>query len=59
MSKRKRNIKRPLTHEDLKGFDIKINEFGQIVTTFEVDKVNKFLNEHVEDKKIKGHSEEE
>jgi len=59
MSKRKRNIKRPLTHEELKGFDITINEFGQIITSFEVEKVNKFLDEHLEDKKLISQNEEE
>lgn len=59
MSKRKRTPKRPLTHEQLEGFDILINEFGQIVTSFEVDKLNVFLNEHTDDKKLKGKDMEE
>lgn len=43
----------PEAHEDLKGFDIKINEFGQIISTMPVDKLNKFLNHNVDDKKLK------
>ena len=40
-------------HEDLEGFDVKINRFGQIVSNFDIAKVNKFLNEKTDDKKIK------
>ena len=40
-------------HDELKGFDIKINEFGEIITNFDVDKVNEFLNENVDDKKLR------
>ena len=42
----------PETHSELSGFDIKVNEFGQIIGSFEVDKINKFLNDSVEDKKL-------
>lgn len=40
-------------HDELKGFDIKINEFGEIISSFEVDDLNEFLDENVEDKKLK------
>ena len=43
----------PETHQDLKGFDIRINEFGQIEGSMDVDKINKFLNQKVNDKKLK------
>ncbi|MBK8505550.1 MAG: hypothetical protein IPL46_27145 [Saprospiraceae bacterium] len=43
----------PEAHEDLKGFDIRINEFGQIISTMPVDRLNRFLNDNVEDKKLK------
>lgn len=43
----------PEAHEELKGFDIRINEFGQIISTMPVDRLNRFLNENVEDKKLK------
>lgn len=55
----KKQIKKPDIHEDLEGFDIKINRFGQLQTNFEIDKLNVFLNENVEDKKLKVNSEEE
>jgi hypothetical protein len=51
--------KEPKTHKDLEGFDIKINEFGEIVSSYSVDKLNSFLNENVDDKKLKDTEEED
>lgn len=45
-------------HEDLEGFDIKVNEFGEMISNINIDKLNSFLNNKVEDKKL-GQSEEE
>jgi hypothetical protein len=56
MPKKMRKKGDPETHSELKGFDIKVNEFGQIVGSFEVDKINTFLNGSVEDKKLKDRS---
>ena len=53
MPKKKPKKGKPEVHKELEGFDIKINEFGEIVSSFEVDKLNAFLNEKVEDKKLK------
>ncbi|WP_020527440.1 hypothetical protein [Flexithrix dorotheae] len=43
----------PKVHKDLKGFDIKINEFGEIKSTLPLEEINKFLNRKVVDKKLK------
>ena len=51
--------KDPEIHDDLKGFDIKINEFGEIVSSYSVDKLNSFLDDNVDDKKLKDREEEE
>ena len=59
MPKKKPKKGKPEVHDDLKGFDIRINEFGEIITNFEVDKVNEFLNENVDDKKLRGKAGEE
>ncbi len=53
MPKKKPKKGKPEVHDELKGFDIRINEFGEIIANFEVDKINKFLNENVEDKKLR------
>ncbi len=44
---------KPKVHNDLNGFDIKINEFGEIESSFPIDKLNQFLNKKVVDKKLK------
>lgn len=51
--------KDPKIHKDLRGFDIKINEFGEIVSSYSVEKLNDFLDENVEDKKLKERDEKE
>ena len=38
--------------EDLKKMNIRVNEFGQIVKDYDVDDINAFLNEKVQDKKL-------
>lgn len=53
MTKKKGKIGKPDVHEELKGFDIKVDEFGEIISNYNVDKLNEFLDENVEDKKLK------
>ena len=52
---RKRLNKRetPKVNPELDGFDIKIDTFGEIQTNYNIDKINKFLNRHVDDKKLR------
>lgn len=52
MSK-KQDKKKPKVHKDLDGFDISVDEFGEVKSTFEIDKINKFLNRNVDDKKLR------
>lgn len=61
MAKKKKvdQDKSPKVHEDLKGFEVRINEFGEISSSMEIDKLNKFLDENVEDKKLKEKEEKE
>ncbi|MEQ8706600.1 MAG: hypothetical protein RIC19_21895 [Phaeodactylibacter sp.] len=49
----------PGVHKDLEGFDIRINEFGEITSNLDVEKVNQFLNKNVEDKKLKDRKSKE
>jgi len=53
MPKKKPLKGKPEVHKDLEGFEININEFGEIQSNTPVEKLNKFLNENVEDKKFK------
>ncbi|MDX1476271.1 MAG: hypothetical protein R3301_01150 [Saprospiraceae bacterium] len=50
MDKKKRDRKN--FHEDLEGFDIRVNAFGELESSFDIDKINAFLNDKVEDKKL-------
>ena len=53
---------KPSVHDELKGFDIKINAFGEMQTNYDIEKLNGFLDENVVDKKLIDktlHSEEE
>lgn len=52
MASKKKKDQNPDVHEDLKGFDIRINEFGEIISNFEIEDLNDFLNENVMDKKL-------
>lgn len=52
MPKKKPQKGKPEVHDDLKGFNIKINEFGEITTNIGVEDLNTFLDENVEDKKL-------
>ncbi len=39
-------------HKDIKGFDIQINQFGELKSNMKVDDLNEFLDRYVADKKI-------
>ncbi|WP_247237255.1 hypothetical protein [Telluribacter sp. SYSU D00476] len=59
MAKKKQNDpdknenEKPRVHKDLEGFDIQINTFGEINTSYDMDKINEFLNKNVDDKKLR------
>lgn len=53
MAKRKKKEEEPRVHDELKGFKMEINSFGEISSSFPIDKINEFLNKNVEDKKLK------
>ncbi|MEN2281792.1 hypothetical protein AAGF08_06600 [Algoriphagus sp. SE2] len=53
MAKKKKKDTDPKVHDDLKGFKMEINSFGEISSSFSIDKINEFLNKNVEDKKLK------
>ncbi|MBK9103988.1 MAG: hypothetical protein IPL92_05335 [Saprospiraceae bacterium] len=59
MPRKKKNPETPADekssfHEGLEGFDIKVNSFGQMESTFEIDKLNTFLNEEKAKAKVKN-----
>jgi len=58
MPKKMKKEGSPEVHEELEGFDIKINSFGEIESNVVVDKLNTFLDKNVVDKKLTSNEEE-
>lgn len=52
MDKKEEKKDRKNFHEELDGFDIRVNAFGELESSFDIDKINAFLNEKVDDKKL-------
>jgi hypothetical protein len=44
--------KKTRVHKDLEGFEIKVNQQGEIMSNYSIDQINEFLNKNVEDKKL-------
>lgn len=53
MTKKKKKEEDPKVHDELQGFKMEINSFGEISSSFSIEKINEFLNKNVEDKKLK------
>jgi hypothetical protein len=43
---------KPKVHKELQGFDVSIDTFGEIKTNMDIEKINQFLNQNVDDKKL-------
>jgi hypothetical protein len=53
MEKKDKSSKpKPKVHKELNGFDISIDQFGEIRSNTNIEKINQFLNENVDDKKL-------
>lgn len=52
MGRKRKSNKVPKVHEELTGLDLRINEFGEIISNIDIDKVNAFLTKEVPDKKL-------
>ncbi len=44
---------KPRVNPELDGFEIKVNTFGEIITNYDINKINEFLNKNVDDKKLR------
>ena len=44
---------KPKVHEELNGLSFEVDEFGEIKSSYEIDKINQFLNKNVDDKKFR------
>lgn len=46
-------------HEELKGFNIRIDPFGQLESNHSIDEIKEFLDSKIDDKKITGQKDAE
>lgn len=49
--KTKTDVK-PRVHDELKGFEVTIDQFGELRSNMNIEKINEFLNQNVDDKKL-------
>lgn len=53
MAKKKpKPVRKPRVHKNLSGLEVSIDSFGEIKSSMDIEKINAFLDEHVEDKKL-------
>ncbi|MGB3464789.1 MAG: hypothetical protein WBA74_05955 [Cyclobacteriaceae bacterium] len=53
MPRKKKAEKKLKVNPELEEFDIKVDSFGELKTTYNIDDINKFLNKNVDDKKLR------
>lgn len=58
MSKKDSKKEKPKVNSELEGFEMEIDSFGEIKTSFNIDKLNDFLDKNVEDKKLINREEQ-
>jgi hypothetical protein len=62
MTKKKvQPTRKPRVHKNLAGLEVSIGAFGEIKSSMNIEKINAFLDDHVEDKKLieqREHDEE-
>ena len=58
MARNKTKDTAPRVHDELKGFQIQISEFGEINASMGIERLNQFLNARLDDKKLKGRATE-
>jgi hypothetical protein len=44
--------RKPRVHSKLDGFEVSVNQFGELQSSMPIEKLNEFLNENVDDKKL-------
>lgn len=54
----KKQVK-PRVHKDLKGFEVSIDQFGELTSSMNIEKINSFLDKNVDDKKLLEKEEKE
>jgi len=50
--KKSQPARKPRVHKNLSGLEVSIDPFGEIKSSMDIEKINRFLDENVEDKKL-------
>jgi hypothetical protein len=50
--KTEKKTEKPKVHKDLDGLEISVDQFGEIKSNMNIEKINEFLNKNVDDKKL-------
>ncbi|HEX5169964.1 MAG TPA: hypothetical protein VFW11_12385 [Cyclobacteriaceae bacterium] len=50
--KTEKKSEKPKVHKDLDGLEISVDQFGEIKSNMNIEKINEFLNTNVDDKKL-------
>ena len=50
---------KPKVHKELSGFEISIDQFGELKSNMNIEKINSFLDKNVDDKKLLEKEEKE
>ena len=50
--KKPKPTRKPRVHKNLSGLEVSIDPFGEIKSSMDIEKINAFLDENVEDKKL-------
>lgn len=53
MKNQEEKDKKPKVNKELEGFDMRIDSFGELKSSLDIDQINQFLNNHVDDKKLR------
>ncbi|MFM7853782.1 MAG: hypothetical protein ACKO96_18140 [Flammeovirgaceae bacterium] len=59
MSKKENKPSKPRVHKELNGFEVSINQFGELQSNMNIEKINTFLDKNVDDKKLLEKEEKE
>jgi hypothetical protein len=49
---KKEEQKKPRVHKALEGFEVSIDQFGELKSNMSIEAINAFLDKNVEDKKL-------
>lgn len=59
MGKEKKTPKKrkPRVHTQLDGFEVSVDQFGELQSNMPIEKINQFLDDNVDDKKLEDREE--